>query len=104
MEENFANDIVNKVSDTDVNSSDDSMAIALMKLIFVVIIGGLFVSLFNRVTGWFKENKRLRDAERQRKADAELEARAEKLAMKKVDELLAKEVTKEPEKAPEESK
>lgn len=105
MEENFANNIVDQVSNQDVvNSSDDSMMLALMKLVFVVIIGGLFVKMFNKISKWFKENKRLRELEHQRKEDAAIEARAEKIAQQKIDELLAKEVTKEPEKAPEESK
>lgn len=100
MEENFANNVVDQcVSNTDVVNSDDSMMLALMKLIFVVLIGGLFVKIFNKISKWFKENKRLRELENQRKADAAIEARAEKLAQQKIDELLAKQV--ESEKAPE---
>ena len=88
MEENTNNVVENTGYDVTTNSND-SMAVMLVRTIVIVLIGGLIVKLVKRVVNWFKESKRLRKAEAERKREEELEKLAEKRAQQKLDELLA---------------
>lgn len=99
MEENVAMNNVENAS-VSTSSSNDDMFTMLFKMVFVVLIGGLIVKLFKRVVNWFKENKRLRQEEKDRKDKEKFDELVEKKAQEKLDEILAKQVEskEEPEK------
>lgn len=98
MDENIAN----TVDDVNVStSSDDNSMMSFVKLIVVVLIGGLIVKLFKKAVNWFKEGQRLRREEKDRKNQKEFEELVEKKAQEKLDSLLAKEVGESKEKASE---
>lgn len=90
MNENVMSNVENVSVST--NTSDDDMFTMLFKMVFIVLIGGLIVKLFKKAVNWFKEGKRLRREEKQRKESEELEKLVEKRAQEKLDELLANEV------------
>lgn len=100
------NNVVNSVNDggySVTTSSDDSMFTSLVKLLFVVVIGGLVVKCFKKFVNWVKDGQRLRREEKLRKEADKINELAEKKAQEKLDSLLAKEV-KESEKTSEENK
>lgn len=98
MEENVANDVENTGV---VTTSDDSMFMMLFKTVVVVLIGGLITKLIKRFINYIREGQRLRREEKSRKDAEEFEKLVDKKAQEKLDELLAKQVTKE---EPEENK
>lgn len=82
----------NSVDNGYLSDSSDSMLISLMKLVFVVLIGGLVVKYFRKFVNWVKEGKRLREEDKERKAEALIEVLAEKKAQEKVDAIMAQQV------------
>lgn len=91
MEENVA---MNNVENTGVvtTSSDDNMVTMLIKLVFVVLIGGLVTKLIKRFINWIREGQRLRKEEKDRKDQKTFDELVDKKAQEKLDELLAQQV------------
>ena len=88
----------NSVDNGYLSDSSDSMFTSLIKLVFVVLIGGLVVKYFRKFVNWVKEGKRLREEDKKRKEDALIDALAEKKALEKVDAIMAQQVKEESEK------
>lgn len=91
MEENIVNNVENNGYSMSDNS-DDSMFMSLLKLVFVVLIGGLVVKLIKKAKNWFKEGQRLRQEEKQRKEQAKFDAAVEEKAKEMLDTYLASKV------------
>lgn len=99
MEENVNATNVENLSVS--SSSDDNMITMLIKLVFVVLIGGVVTKLIKKFVNYIKEGKRLRDEEKQRKNQKEFDELVEKKAQEKLDQLLAKDVESKEEKTEE---
>ena len=102
MEENVVNNDINNIENSNLTTnSDDNMFTMLVRMVFVVILGGLIVKLFRKAVNWFKEGQRLRREEKDRKAQEKvnelIEKEAEKKVQEKLDALLERQV-KESEK------
>ncbi len=97
MEENVSNVAMDNVENTGVvtTSSDDNMVTMLLKLVFVVLIGGLVTKLVKRFINWVREGQRLRKEEKDRKDQKAFDELVDKKAQEKLDELLAKQVESE---------
>lgn len=91
MEENV-NATVENMSVSTANSSDDNTITMLIKLVFVVLIGGIVTKLIKKFVNYIKEGNRLRDEEKQRKSKKEFDELVEKKAQEKLDQLLAEDV------------
>lgn len=89
MEDNLVTNVENTGVTT---TSDDSMFAMLIKLVFVVLIGGLIVKSFRRFVDWIKDGQRLRREEKERKEQAKFDEMVEKKAQEKLDALLAEEI------------
>lgn len=99
MEENVNATNVENLSVS--SSPDDNMITMLIKLVFVVLIGGVVTKLIKKFVNYIKEGKRLRDEEKQRKNQKEFDELVEKKAQEKLDQLLAKDVESKEEKTEE---
>lgn len=99
MEENVNATNVENLSVS--SSPDDNMITMLIKLVFVVLIGGVVTKLIKKFVNYIKEGKRLRDEEKQRKNQKEFDELVEKKAQEKLDTLLAKQVESKEEKTEE---
>lgn len=94
MEENVNATNVENLSVS--SSPDDNMITMLIKLVFVVLIGGVITKLIKKFVNYIKEGNRLRQEEKDRKNQKEFDELVEKKAQEKLDELLAKDIeTKE---------
>lgn len=102
MEENVNATNVENLSVS--SSSDDNMITMLIKLVFVVLIGGVVTKLIKKFVNYIKEGKRLRDEEKQRKNQKEFDELVEKKAQEKLDALLAKQVEEAKSEEKEENK
>lgn len=99
MEENVNATNVENLSVS--SSPDDNMITMLIKLVFVVFIGGVVTKLIKKFVNYIKEGNRLRDEEKQRKNQKEFDELVEKKAQEKLDELLAQQVESNKEKTEE---
>lgn len=89
MEENFVNSIDNSSS---VTTSDDPM-LQFVRMVFVVVIGGLVIKYIKKFVNWLKEGQRLRREEKERKQKQVEDERVEQRAQELVDAMMAKQVT-----------
>lgn len=102
MEENVNATNVENLSVS--SSPDDNMITMLIKLVFVVLIGGVVTKLIKKFVNYIKEGNRLRDEEKQRKNQKEFDELVEKKAQEKLDTLLAKQVESKDSEKTEENK
>ena len=65
MEENTAEHNVTDCSS--LSTSSDSLFLVIAKTVLMMLIGGFIVKGVKRLCGYFRENKRLREQEKQKK-------------------------------------
>ena len=99
MEENTAMENVNDNGGS-LSTSSDSLFLVIAKTVLMMLIGGLIVKGVKRLCGYFRENKRLREAEKQKKEQERFDKLVDQRAAEMFSDYLAKQA-EESEKASE---